>query len=384
MASEASRENPDLDPVARAVAEARARESGLSLSDYLTQLILVPHHGGLGSRASSIFSESWRELDLWKCTSDTVASAGGRGLILGRPIGDWSKLAAEPSPWMPITPSVSPALHLITVFNDRIQGAALLMGAAFLEAAVSDFRTPSIRHRSNRRRPSSSSWYEQAISTCLVRSQEVRNALLHRWQPTPRAERLAINAFVLLTDLTPARTELLRLCRYDRPRAFSELAKHLDLVTDQFRLSAHLLAEVEAGEPATLAGEQRFADTNAALLERAGGGVSLTEGAELLGTTRQALHKRIKAGSALGMMQGTELVLPRVQFVTAGNRTRLIEGLSQVVTLFDEAQAGGWSALQFLIEPDPNLGGVPIRILSEGRVDAAVSAARAYLGLDEG
>ncbi len=84
------------------------------------------------------------------------------------------------------------------------------------------------------------------------------------------------------------------------------------------------------------------------------------------------------------MMQGTELVLPRVQFVTAGNRTRLIEGLSQVVTLFDEAQAGGWSALQFLIEPDPNLGGVPIRILSEGRVDAAVSAARAYLGLDEG
>jgi hypothetical protein len=357
-------------------------------------LILMPHQEvtagkavGLGSGATPVFAEGSRESELLQTTSGTGARAGRRGASHGPGFEDRSKLAYlahEASPPPTITPSVSAALHLITLFSDRIQGAALLLSAAFLEAGIPDFVSPSIRRGSSGRRPSSSSWYEQVVGSCLVRSQEVRSALRHRWEPTPRAERLATEAFVLLTDLTPAREELLRLCRYDRTRAFSELAKHLDLVTDQFRLSASLFAEVEAGQSAGLTEEQRFADTSAALLERAGGGVSLTEGAELLGTTRQALHKRIKKGSALGMMKGTELVLPRFQFVTAGDKTHLIDGLSQVVRVFDEAQAGGWSALQFLVEADPNLGDVPIRTLSEGRVDAVVNAARAFLGSDEG
>jgi hypothetical protein len=389
MASETPRVTSDLDAVARALAEAHAREAGLSFSDYLTKLIFTANQGGaagenlqVGSWRTSNLSRSSPQPNIWVNALD----AASRGLTSseGTSIGDWGKPAAKVQPWVTIAPTVSPALHLITVFNDRIQGAALLMSAAFLEAAVSDFRVPPVRLGSSRGSSSSSSWYERVISTCLVRSREVRSALTHQWQPTARAEQLAINAFVLLTDLTPARTELLQLCRYDRPRAFSELAKHLDLVTNQFSLSANLLAEIEAAEPALLAGERRFADTSAALLERAGGGVSLTEGAKLLRTTRQALHKRIKSGSALGMMQGNELVLPRLQFVTAGDRTHLIEGLSQVIGLFDQTQAGGWSALQFLIERDPNLGDAPIRILSEGRVDTVVNAARAYLGLDEG
>jgi hypothetical protein len=246
---------------------------------------------------------------------------------------------------------------------------------------------PSLRHRFQ-----ISGFQRRLDDTCaggsrlsLERSREIRNALVHHWQPTPRAESLAISAFVLLSDLTPARTELLRLCRYDRPRAFTELAKHLELVTNQFELSAHLLAEIEAGDqPSVFAGDQRFVDSSAALLERSGGGVSLTEGAKLLGMTRQALHKRIKSGSALGMMHGPELVLPRVQFVSADGVTRLVGGLSEVVTLFDESRAGGWSALQFLVDPDPNLGDAPIRLLSRGDVAAVVSAARAYLSLDEG
>ena len=45
MSGEAARESADLDPVVRAAVEARARQSGLSLSDYLTRLIHAPAHG---------------------------------------------------------------------------------------------------------------------------------------------------------------------------------------------------------------------------------------------------------------------------------------------------------------------------------------------------
>jgi hypothetical protein len=380
MTSEASPDNSavGLDRVTRAIAEARARQYGLSLSDYVAQLILAS--GGqsglrenlhVGPRVRSLSSDPTTQPGFW----DEVEGERADNPFFSRDIvKQWSNFVAEKPGW-----TLSPALALVALFNERIQAASLLMSAAFLEAAVADFKGSPAPHGSGRRR----SWYEQVISTCLVRSKEVRNALVHKWQPTERAERLAIDAFVLLSDLTPARMELLRLCRYDRPRAFSELAKHLDLVTEQFRLSAQLLAELEAGDPAALAGDRRFPEASASLLEKAGGGISLTEGAELLGTTRQALHKRIKSGSALGMMHGTELVLPRVQFVTAGKRTHLVEGLSQVVKLFDEAQAGRWSALQFLVEHDPNLGEAPIRSLSEGPAETVVNAARAYLGLDE-
>jgi hypothetical protein len=49
-------------------------------------------------------------------------------------------------------------------------------------------------------------------------------------------------------------------------------------------------------------------------------------------------------------------------------------GLSKVVPLF--AEAGGWSALQFLIDADPNLGVTPIEALWANRVNAVVDAAR--------
>jgi len=388
MSGEAARESADLDPVVRAAVEARARQSGLSLSDYLTRLIHAPAHGyptqgslRLNTSMGMPGSGNPHDLAFWSTVPGETAGAGYNRLSfqmavsgLNDPQPDLLDLEGAPA-------FVSPALRLVVVFNNRINGAALLMSAAFVEAAVPDFRPPA-RHSLARRRRSS--WYDQIIDTCLDRSREVRNALVHRWTPTVRAERLALEAFVLLSDLTPARTELLQLCRYDRPRAFSELARHLDLVTDQLSLSANLLAEVEAVErPAPLTDEQRFADLTAQLLERAGGGVSLTEGAKLLGISRQALHKRVQAGSALGMKQGAEIVLPRAQFMASEGKTRLLDGLSKVVTLFEASKAGAWSALQFLIDPDPNLGSAPLDFLREGRIEAVENAARAYLGVDE-
>jgi hypothetical protein len=39
------------------------------------------------------------------------------------------------------------------------------------------------------------------------------------------------------------------------------------------------------------------------VLQESGGGISLTEAAEKLGISRQALHKNIKSGRALGLMK---------------------------------------------------------------------------------
>jgi predicted transcriptional regulator len=271
----------------------------------------------------------------------------------------------------------------VFVFNYRIQSAALLMSAAFEEAAVHDFDFAKTRSVS-RRGSTTRNWYNSIVHNVVDCSRQVRNALVHEWRPTPRAERLAIDAFVILSDLTPARNELLRLCRYDRPRAFSELARHVELAADQFRLSADLLAEVEgASRPQELPTEVRFAEMARLLLQRAGGGLSLTEAAKLLGTSRQALHKRVKTGSALALMDGAELVLPKFQFVEDDDHTLILEGLAKIIKLFDASKAGRWSALQFLLEQDPNLGVAPIQTLRTGEVQQVVDAAAAYLDVDE-
>jgi len=132
------------------------------------------------------------------------------------------------------------------------------------------------------------------------------------------------------------------------------------------------------------ADEQRFKQLRRALLERAGGGLSLRQGAERLGITREALYEQIESGTVLGLMDGQKLVLPRLQFIGAGEEVKLVEGLPAVVKLFEDTGAGGWSALQFLIGRDPNLEAAPIEALQAGEVKAVVEAARTYLGLDEG
>ncbi|MBY3036980.1 hypothetical protein HFN66_29280 [Rhizobium laguerreae] len=106
----------------------------------------------------------------------------------------------------------------------------------------------------------------------------------------------------------------------------------------------------------------------------------MTAAADRLGVSRQALHKRAKNGSALALMQGNELVLPMAQWVSTGTSLAWIDGLPKVIRLFETA--GGWSALQFLIEQDPNLGTTPRLALINGRVDDVIAAAEAYLGIE--
>ncbi|PCK78493.1 hypothetical protein [Rhizobium sophoriradicis] len=384
MNAEQTSQETEIDPLVQAVAEARARDAGKSVSDYLADLLMIgqtpslPHlmTAGLGHATTHLGEDLHNSFT--KYLIDTAHDIRDRN-----DVDHWARLVAGPAPWLSSASTASPALRLVFVFNYRIQSAALLMSAAFEEAAVRDFDFANVRSVS-RRGGATRTWYSSIVHNVVDCSRQVRNALVHEWKPTPRAERLAIDAFVILSDLTPARSELLRLCRYDRSRAFSELARHVELAADQFRLSADLLAEVEGtSRSRDLPSEVRFAEATRLLLQRAGGGLSLTEASKLLGTSRQALHKRVKTGSALGLMDGAELVLPKFQFVEEGSRTSLLEGLGKIVKLFDDSKAGRWSALQFLLERDPNLTVPPLEALRSGEVQLVVNAAVAYLDVDE-
>jgi len=131
-----------------------------------------------------------------------------------------------------------------------------------------------------------------------------------------------------------------------------------------------------AGRPVTAA-------AYAALLAAAGGGFSLAEAAEALAISRQAMHALISSGRALGMMHGDRIVVPRLQFRSHGGRSEILPGIDRIARLFEETKAGPWAALQFLTEPDPNLGTLPIAALRAGQIAAVEHAARALLRIDE-
>lgn len=344
-----------LDPAALAIAEVRAGQSGLTVEEWVSRAILAQSSASAGlAEPSSAFP------------SDSL-------------IRFWSGAGMS---FPAVVESTAGTVGLISAFHSRISRAAVLLSAAFAEAAVPDFK-PTAMRRSPGGKTVSAAWYADVVGTCLEMSHKVRNALVHEWEPTARAENLAEEAFILLSGLTPAAGELLRLHRSDRRRAYAELAKHLDVITREFELSARLVAEVEGPDNSAARSEdRRFAELRDSLLEKSGGALSLTEAANLMGVSRQALHKQIKAGSALGMMRGNQLVLPRAQFVGGGDKLKILPGIKQVVRLF--SVAGGWSALQFLVEVDPNLAKTPIQTLTEGRVADVVSAAKAYLDADDG
>jgi hypothetical protein len=166
----------------------------------------------------------------------------------------------------------------------------------------------------------------------------------------------------------------------------AELARHLEIVGRQYAMAAALFVRLEAGEGGHPpdGGTDDFDSVRQTLLEEAGGAMSLTDAANALGVTRQNLHKRIRAGSALGMMLDGRIVVPRLQLVTVGNKTAIVAGIERVVRPFLASKAGAWSALQFLHDQDPNLGRQPIDAVKAGDIVGAEHAARAYLGLDEG
>lgn len=366
----------EIDPAARAVAEVRAQEAGMTLVEWIDEAV---YEHATPSRRAHHGEGTWLPVDRASGLRTYLGYGPDIPAYLPQP-GEtdlWAREISHETGGPDARDPQGSVLRFLTTFPSRIDQAAILLSAAFAEAEVIDFRPPVRRPP---RTKVSHLWYRTLVDACVHRSLEVRNALVHDWTPSGRAEQLWDNAFLTLSDLTSAGQELRLLCLTDRARASSRLASYLELATQEFELSASLLAEVDA-PPARTSNDERFAALRERLLNCAGGGVSLTEGSRLLGVSRQALHKRIRAGTALGMMDDGEIIMPRVQWVPGDDKPAFLPGLSKLVKLF--GPAGGWSALQFLVESDPNLGKPPIESLRAGEVQAAVNAARAYLGLDE-
>lgn len=276
------------------------------------------------------------------------------------------------------------ALARLAVYVDH---AALLMSAAFAAADVRDF-APVRRRQTIRPSGDATRWYADLTNDVLTRLSEIRNALIHGWVSSPDADALAAEAIELLAELTPVRSQLVALYRSNRDEGLAELIRHLAIVDRQYALAAALVERGEAGgegeQPASRTTSEAFAAARQALIAAAGGALSLTEAADVLGVSRQNLHKRIHSGSALGMLLDGRIVVPRLQFVPGDGKTVIISGIERIVRPFLETKAGAWSALQFLLDPDPNLGRPPIEALKAGDVAPAEHAALAYLGLDEG
>jgi hypothetical protein len=146
-------------------------------------------------------------------------------------------------------------------------------------------------------------------------------------------------------------------------------------------------AEPEIGTQNTASAQDEFDSYTKTLITEAGGGLTLTAAAEKLGMSRQALHKRVKEGSVLGMMLGSKITIPSFQFFRRNGKDGLTPGMEDVVQVFDLAHASRWDCLQFLLETDPNLDMLPIDALQKGHpagVAGIVRAAQAYLGIGEG
>lgn len=269
-------------------------------------------------------------------------------------------------------------------FEQRVDYAMLHLCLAFQKAGIRDFEPPAPR----RVLPPSSgvdAWYSAIVNAAFHRYDTLRKALLHRWTPSGEAMPSALYALLVLADLTPAGSKLHSHFATDPSRALQELAQQLDIVVEQLTAAIRLPASV--GSAATgdqsLEDEARLDAVQSAILEKAGEPLSLTGAANRLGVTRQALHKRIQSGSALGLMRGAELVVPGAQMVEREGKPAIVSGLSNVISLFDQAGAGRWSALQFLTDVDPLLHAIPLDVLKQGDISAVVAAARGYLGLDE-
>lgn len=263
--------------------------------------------------------------------------------------------------------------------------------AATIEAAATalsaDYAQRGVRLQWRPRKKSLKSkdgWYSHVMASSCDRFYELVAAITHKENRLQRTNPVEWEVFRLLSALTPAQPQLMELAHNDPDMAIRELVRQIELVRQQFVATADLLGRTEgAAERPEENGEAEWRRVSSELLARAGGGMTLTEAAKRLGLSRQGMHKRIASHSALGMIMDGKIVVPTIQFTGRNGNEEILPGIDDVVRQFNDANAGSWSALQFLIENDANLGHPPIAFLREGKTDAVQHAARAYLGTGE-
>jgi len=109
-------------------------------------------------------------------------------------------------------------------------------------------------------------------------------------------------------------------------------------------------------------------------LEAAGGTYDLAQVRSLLGgVTRQAIDKRVRAGSLVAVPgPGGRRRYPTIQFKADGS---VVPGLPELQRALPTRNP--WAVLNFLVQPEPRLSGkAPISLLRKGQVGLAIEAAR--------
>lgn len=160
---------------------------------------------------------------------------------------------------------------------------------------------------------------------------------------SPGAARRALEAPGPVTTIVVALEEFLR----EHPEA---------LITDPDALNATRLAAAKQG-----------------IIEMAGGLISTSDAAEILGISPSAVRKRIERGQLLSIPSASgEHRLPRVQF-RDGTALAGVEAVLMAMHIEDP-----WMRTQLFLDPDV------IGALRDGRVEDAVRAVRGYLPGDEG
>lgn len=111
------------------------------------------------------------------------------------------------------------------------------------------------------------------------------------------------------------------------------------------------------------------------LLEQAGGALSVGEAAKLLGISPQAVRKRIKDHSLIGIPGAKGYAIPNIQFQDESTLPHLGEVLKAMPV--DSA----WMQLDWLMSPEPRLGDEsPVNLLKKNKGCDAVLAAAALVG----
>lgn len=138
-------------------------------------------------------------------------------------------------------------------------------------------------------------------------------------------------------------------------------------------LAGPAVAEIDPLVPAIARGVEH----RRTLREMAGGLLSASETAALLGISRQAVDKRRRADALLAVREGSDWKYPACQFdVPAG---AIVRGIPDVVAAL--AGQGAWTVLDFLLAEDDALGGrAPLAALRAGDLAAVLRLARADAG----
>ncbi|PSM48185.1 hypothetical protein C7Y66_15725 [Chroococcidiopsis sp. CCALA 051] len=109
------------------------------------------------------------------------------------------------------------------------------------------------------------------------------------------------------------------------------------------------------------------------LLNAEGGSLSISQVEQLLGISRQAIHKRCSKSKLIALTTSKRgYLFPRWQFAENG----ILSGLESVLAALDESDP--WMQAAFILNPNIWLDGAsPLEMLRQGKIEDVLVAARA-------